>query len=97
MIHLKNAWREWQIPYLEKIKIVRTSSHPAHPLRIFRMLQVDVNPPTFVAFVNNPSRVHFSYRRYLENQIRSRFGFEGNHLRLVFKSGEESRTNRRTG
>ncbi|MSP78213.1 MAG: ribosome biogenesis GTPase Der [Dehalococcoidia bacterium] len=81
----------------EAIERRPTSSHPAHPLRIFRMLQVDVNPPTFVAFVNNPSRVHFSYRRYLENQLRSRFGFEGNHLRLVFKGGEESRTNRRSG
>ena len=46
--------------------------------------QVDVNPPTFVFSVNDP-KVHFSYRRYLENRIRTAFDFRHTHLRLVFK------------
>ena len=46
--------------------------------------QVEVNPPTFVINVNDP-HVHFSYRRYLENRIRSSFNFRHTHLRLVFK------------
>ena len=47
--------------------------------------QVDTNPPTFVFSVDNPSLVHFSYQRYLENHLRQWFGFTHTHLRLVFK------------
>ena len=46
--------------------------------------QVDINPPTFLFSVNDP-KVHFSYRRYLENRIREAFNFRYAHLRLVFK------------
>ena len=53
--------------------------------KISGVRQVDVNPPTFVLAVNDPSRVHFSYRRYLENRLRTAFGFTHTHLRLVFK------------
>jgi GTPase len=51
--------------------------------------QPSVAPPTFVFFVNDARIVHFSYRRYLENVIRQRFGFEGTAIRLVFRSREE--------
>ena len=44
------------------------------------------NPPTFVIFVNNPQLIHFSYQRYLENQLRSAFGFAGNPLHLIFST-----------
>jgi GTPase len=54
-------------------------------LRIGRLRQVDVNPPTFLFTVNDPKLVHFSYRRFLENRIRDTFGFDRTHLRLVFK------------
>ena len=54
-------------------------------LKINEMKQVDVNPPTFVFAVNDPERVHFSYERYLENRLRSAFGFTHTHLRLVFR------------
>ena len=46
--------------------------------------QVDTNPPTFVLAVND-ARIHFSYRRYLENRIREAFDFKYTHLRIVFK------------
>ena len=74
-------------------------------LRIRRIRQVGVNPPTFAISVNDPKLVHFSYRRYLENQIRDRFGFDRTHLRLIFRpdrderaprSGIRSRGSRRT-
>ena len=54
-------------------------------LRIDRLRQVGVNPPTFIFSVNNPELVHFSYQRYLENQIRTTFGFDHTHLKLVFQ------------
>ncbi len=54
-------------------------------LRITRLRQVDVNPPTFVFAVDNPKLVHFTYQRYLENRLRTAFGFDRTHLRLLFK------------
>ena len=63
-------------------------------LRIRRVRQVGVNPPTFAFSVNDPKLVHFSYRRYLENQIRDRFGFDRTHLRLIFRPERDERTPR---
>ena len=54
-------------------------------LRIDRLMQVDINPPTFLFSVNNPNLIHFSYQRFLENRIRETFGFDHTHLRLIFK------------
>jgi GTP-binding protein len=51
--------------------------------------QAEIAPPTFVFFVSDASLVHFSYRRYLENVLRERFGFQGVALRLVFRSRRE--------
>jgi len=58
-------------------------------LKLFYVSQPEVAPPTFVFFVNDASLVHFSYRRYLENVIRDRFGFDGVALRLTFRSRRE--------
>ncbi len=60
------------------------------PLKIFYATQAEVNPPTFVFFTNDARMVHFSYRRYLENQLRQAFGFDGTPLRLIFKTRGES-------
>ena len=54
-------------------------------LRITRVNQVGVNPPTFLFSCNNPRLVHFTYQRYLENRIRERFRFDHTHLKLVFR------------
>jgi len=59
-------------------------------LKILHVTQAEVNPPTFVFFVNDAKLVHFSYRRYLENKLRETFGFAGTPLRLVFKNRGES-------
>ncbi len=51
--------------------------------------QAEVDPPTFIVFVND-ARVHFSYRRFLENRLRDAFGFIGTPIRLVFRAGGSS-------
>ncbi len=58
-------------------------------LKIRYATQAEVNPPTFVFFVNDARLIHFSYRRYLENKLRQAFGFTGTPVRLVFKAKEE--------
>jgi len=54
-------------------------------LKIYYATQVQVNPPTFVFFVNDPQAVHFSYERYLENRLREEFSFRGTVIRLQFR------------
>ena len=59
-------------------------------LHILYVTQAEVNPPTFVFFVNDPKLLHFAYRRYLENRLREMFAFTGTPLKFVFrKRGEE--------
>jgi GTP-binding protein len=60
-------------------------------VRLYYATQVQASPPTFVIASNYPERVHFSYRRYVVNQLRERFGFEGTPVR-VFYRGKEPRT-----
>jgi len=60
-------------------------------LRLYRALQIGVNPPSFVFWVNDPTLVHFSYQRFLENRLRQSFGFKGTPIRLTFKrKGDKS-------
>ena len=54
-------------------------------LKIYYMTQVAVKPPTFVIFVNDKELMHFSYTRYLENQIRNAFGFKGTSLKFLVR------------
>jgi len=54
-------------------------------LKLSYVTQPDVEPPTFVFFVNDPRLVHFSYQRYLENSLRRAFGFKGTPLKLIFR------------
>ena len=60
-------------------------------LKIYYATQAAVKPPTIVFFVNDPELMHFSYLRFLENQLREAFGFEGTPLKLVVRprQGEE--------
>jgi GTP-binding protein len=53
------------------------------------MTQVAVAPPTFVLFVNDKDLMHFSYERYLENQIRNTFGFRGTAIRILVRERKE--------
>jgi GTP-binding protein len=54
-------------------------------LNITYVTQAEINPPTFVFSINDRSLLHFSYERYLENQLRRNFGFRGTPLKLVFR------------
>jgi GTPase len=59
-------------------------------LKIYYATQARVNPPTFVFFVNDPQALHFSYERYLENQLRAAFGFKGTGIRMYFRARPKS-------
>lgn len=58
-------------------------THKGQRLKIYYASQVAVAPPTIVLFVNDPSLLHFSYQRYLENRLREAFGFTGTTLRII--------------
>ena len=57
--------------------------------KILYATQINVKPPSFVFFVNDPELIHFSYERYLENKLREAFGFEGTPIWLKLKKREE--------
>ena len=66
--------------------------HPAHAgrqLKMFYGTQVRSDPPTFMIYVNEPKLMHFTYLRYLENQIRAEYGFLGTPIRIVTKGRRE--------
>ena len=58
--------------------------------KIYYATQTQVNPPTFVFFVNDPQAIHFTYERYLENQLRAEFGFKGTGIRMFFRARPKS-------
>lgn len=58
-------------------------------LKLFYITQVSVKPPTFVIFVNDKEMMHFSYTRYIENQIRETFGFKGTPLHFIIRERKE--------
>ncbi|MBS5873678.1 MAG: ribosome biogenesis GTPase Der [Clostridiales bacterium] len=60
-------------------------------LKIYYMTQASTRPPTFVCFVNRKDLFHYSYQRYLENQIREVFGLEGTPTRFVIREREEKK------
>lgn len=64
-------------------------SRPGKWVKFYYATQADVSPPTFIFFTNDPKQIHFSYRRYLENELRQTFGFEGTPLRISFRSRHE--------
>ncbi len=64
-------------------------SRPGKWIKFFYATQADVAPPTFIIFCNDPKQIHFTYRRYIENEIRSTFGFEGTPLRISFRHRHE--------
>ena len=66
------------------------------PAKFFYATQVDVNPPHFLFFVNSKEAVHFSYRRYLENKIRERYGFSGTGIKIEMRlKNQDAEGNRR--
>lgn len=69
----------------EAISTTQPPSDKGRQLRIYYMTQVSVKPPTFVLFVNSSALMHYSYKRYLENQLRQAFSFEGTPIRFIVR------------
>lgn len=64
-------------------------SHAGRAVKLFYGTQVRSDPPTFMIYVNDPKLIHFTYIRYLENQIRKEYGFLGTPIRIVTKGRRE--------
>jgi GTP-binding protein len=93
--------RYLRIPTSRLNEVVRDAVRRHNPtvfrgkvLKIYYATQTQVNPPTFVFFVNDPQALHFSYERYLENQLREAFGFKGTAIRLFFRARPKSEQTR---
>ena len=69
----------------EAVALQQPPSDKGKRLRLYYMTQVAVKPPTFVIFVNDRELMHFSYTRYLENQVRETFGFRGTALKFIIR------------
>ena len=92
------AYRIWEarflrVPTAEVNRLMREAidKHPPHAkgtkrLRFLYASQVRTDPPLFLFHVNDPSQVHFTYKRYLENQIREAYQFEGTPIRMSFRA-----------
>lgn len=68
---------------LEASKLVPTPMVKGKRLRVYYITQVSTNPPTFVVFVNDPELMHFSYERFLINQLRQNFDFTGTPIKII--------------
>ncbi len=73
----------------EAVALQQPPSDKGKRLRLYYITQVSVKPPTFVIFVNSRELMHFSYTRYIENQIRETFGFRGTPLRFIIRERNE--------
>jgi GTP-binding protein len=87
------AERKRRIPTAQLNKLMKeaTAAHPppSKPgkwVKFLYVTQAETSPPTFIFFVNDAEAVHFSYKRYLENQIREHFGFEGTPIHLIYRT-----------
>ena len=73
----------------EAVTIVQPPTDKGKRLKIFYMTQASTKPPTFVVFVNDKDLFHFSYERYLMNQIRKEFGLTGTPIRMIVREKSE--------
>ena len=71
---------------MDAVAMNPTPTDKGRRLKIYYLTQVAVNPPTFVAFVNDVELMHFSYERFLENQLRQSFYFEGTPIKLITRA-----------
>ncbi|WP_024831458.1 ribosome biogenesis GTPase Der [Ruminiclostridium josui] len=73
----------------EAVAMVQPPSDKGKRLKIYYMTQSGIKPPSFVVFVNDLELFHYSYERYLENQLRKNFGFEGTPIRFIHRQREK--------
>lgn len=89
--------RKKRIPTAALNKMLReaVANHPpssksGKPIKFYYGTQVDIEPPTFVFFCSDPKAIHFSYRRYIENQLREQFAFTGTPIRISFRGRDDA-------
>lgn len=75
----------------QAIALQQPPSDKGKRLKLYYMTQTGVKPPTFVIFVNDKKLMHFSYTRYIENQIREAFGFKGTPLKFIIRERKEGK------
>ena len=73
----------------EAVAMQQPPSDKGKRLKLYYITQVSIKPPTFVIFVNDRELMHFSYTRYIENQIRNAFGFRGTSLKFIIRERKE--------
>lgn len=73
----------------EAIAVVQPPTDKGKRLKILYITQASTKPPTFVIFVNNKELFHFSYQRYLINNLRNNFSFEGTPIRIIVREKGE--------
>lgn len=74
----------------EAVAMQQPPSDKGKRLRLYYITQVSVKPPTFVIFVNDKELMHFSYTRYIENNIRNAFGFKGTPLKFIIRERKDN-------
>ncbi len=74
---------------IEAVAMNQPPADKGKQLKIYYVTQVSVKPPTFVIFVNDRELMHFSYLRYLENQIREAFGFKGTPIHFIVRERKD--------
>ena len=70
---------------MQAVVMQQPPSDKGKMLKLYYITQAAVKPPTFVIFVNDKKLMHFSYTRYIENQIRGSFGFKGTPLKFIIR------------
>jgi len=75
----------------EATSMVQPPSDKGRRLKIYYMTQASVKPPLFIIFINSDKLFHYSYERYIENQLRKNFGFEGTPIRFVHREREKKK------
>ena len=70
---------------------VQPPSDKGKRLKLYYITQATTKPPTFVTFVNKKDLFHFSYQRYIENQIRESFGLSGTPIRMIIREKENKK------
>jgi GTP-binding protein len=80
--------------WLKSVDLQRGTLPKSRPIRIYYMTQAKTAPPTFVLFTNQKQPLHFAYERFLENQLREKFGFVGTPVRWVQRVRKRERDGR---
>ena len=74
----------------DAVSTAEPPSHKGRRLKIYYSTQVEIKPPCFVIFVNNAELMHFSYKRYLENKLRSALNLDGTPIKIFIRNKEEN-------